>query len=300
MNNATPCRVISLISGIALAAPAAAFELDLEGSLGDDGFRRYVPPVSNPIFNETPYITTELRPIYLHNEIPESFPSQGGNIDVIAVGFRIAVTERLAIIGTKDGYADIDFDEALPDEAGFANIALGAKYALLSQPQEDRILTVGLRYEPATGDLETGGIQLQGGDSNGFIDVFVTGALGLGKLGLQGSIGANLALDNSHDTSRIHYSGHADYELLPRFLPFVEFNGFTTIDDAERTPFEFEGLDLVNFGAVNSDTAATFATGARYTLTEHLRIGAGYEVPITDEENSLIDWRVTTDIVISY
>lgn len=288
------------IASAATALPAAAFDLDLRGSTGKPGFRTYVPPVSNPIFNETPYITTEIRPVYMYNDIPDSFPSEGGNINLIAVGFRVALTERFAIIGSKDGYADIDFNENLPDEDGFANVALGAKYAVLSQPEADRILTVGLRYEIPTGNLKTAGIRLQGGESDGFINVFLTGAQGLGKLGLQASLGANLALDSDQDTSQLHYSAHADYEILPGFFPFVEFNGFTPIDDGNRTPFEFEGFDLVNFGARDADTVATFATGARYKFNRHLQFGAGYEIPMTDEDNSLIDWRVTTDIVISY
>src|SRR3546814_6096228 len=33
--------------------------LDLNGSLGEGRHSRYVPPLTNPVFNETPYITTE-------------------------------------------------------------------------------------------------------------------------------------------------------------------------------------------------------------------------------------------------
>src|SRR3546814_8989847 len=37
--------------------------LDLNGSLGEGRHSRYVPPLTNPVFNETPYITTEVRAI---------------------------------------------------------------------------------------------------------------------------------------------------------------------------------------------------------------------------------------------
>jgi hypothetical protein len=47
-------------------------DLNFKGSLGENGFKHYVPPVSNPLFNETPFITTEVRPIWLHNDILKS------------------------------------------------------------------------------------------------------------------------------------------------------------------------------------------------------------------------------------
>ncbi|MFT4569368.1 MAG: hypothetical protein ACI8TX_000128 [Hyphomicrobiaceae bacterium] len=98
---------------------------------------RYVAPISNPLFNETPYITTEARVLYVHNEIPGDFLIGGGSIDLGGVELRLAVTERFGIIASKDGYADIDFanGSALPDESGFINISLGAKYAVHSDPE---------------------------------------------------------------------------------------------------------------------------------------------------------------------
>ena len=52
--------------------------LDLNGSLGEGRHSRYVPPLTNPVFNETPYITTEVRAIYLYNRLPEDFVTDGG------------------------------------------------------------------------------------------------------------------------------------------------------------------------------------------------------------------------------
>ena len=177
------------------------FGLDLRGSLGEGRHDRYVPPLTNPIFNETPYITTEARPFYFHHELPDGFVTDGGNVDLIALQLRLALTERLGFIATKDGYADFHFDSVLPDEDGFANIAFGFKYAIISEPEDDAILTAGLRYEIPINDLESGGIEL-GGDGDGFLNPFVTGAIAFGDLGLQASLGANLALDQDARTPR--------------------------------------------------------------------------------------------------
>lgn len=299
-----------LIFGIALGvlatAPATAQDwlgkFDLKGSLGErGGHTRYVPPLSNPLFNETPYITTEIRPIYIHQDIPKDFAggiTGGGNIDLGAAEIRVALTERLGFIASKDGYGTVDFKRGLPDDEGFANISFGFKYAVISDPKNDGILTVGVEYEPPTGDLKVGPIQLQG-DGDGFIDVFVTGAKAYGKLGLQASVGANFALDGYHDSSMFHWSVHADYEVLPGLFPLIEFNGFTTIDKGRRNLLTNEGIDLVNFGSVESGTVVTMALGARYRLNRHVAFGAGYEFPITERED-LMNWRIYADLVISY
>jgi hypothetical protein len=291
-------RLVMLVScacGLA-ASPARSSGIDFRGSLGSH--RRYVPPLANPLFNETPYITTEIRPIYLHNELPDGFLTKGGNIDVVAAEIRIALTERLGIIASKDGYADIDFDAALPDADGFANISLGLKYALISVPEEETIVSVGVEYEPPSGDIQSDGVRLQGHGA-GFVDVFTTGAQAVGAFGLQCSLGFNLAADQDHDSSMFHYSAHFDYELVRNLFPLIEFNGFTTIDRGNRTDVDFEGIDLVNFGSTDSGTVVTFATGARYRFTEHVQIGAGYELPVTDRQD-IMDWRTYVDLVLSY
>ncbi len=288
----------ALVASLSLPAMADGFALDFHGSLGEaGGHTRYVPPLANPLLNETPYITTELRAIYFHQEIPGTFVS-AGNIDLVAAEVRIALTDRLGFIASKDGYADIEFDEILEDESGFANISLGFKYAIVSDPAEDLIVTLGIEYEPPSGNLETLGISLQG-HGDGLLDIFATGAKAFGPLGLQASIGANLAIDPDKDTSMLHYSAHADYELLPNFFPLVEINGFTTIDESKRTVGDFEGIDLVNFGSTESGTVVTLAGGFRFRAFDNLIIGAGVESPITSRED-IMEYRAYFDAVLHF
>ncbi len=159
------CTAIAVFA-LAFAAGAAQAgmpEFDFHGSLGAGKHTRYVSPLVNPLFNETPYITTEARPAYLHYDIPDSFLTTGGTIDVYALELRLALTERLGIIASKDGYARADFDAVLPDEDGFANISIGLKYAVHSDPARQSIVSVGIEYEPPTGDLETAGSAFRAG-----------------------------------------------------------------------------------------------------------------------------------------
>ena len=278
------------------------FGLDLHGSLGEGRHSRYVPPITNPIFNETPYITTEARPFYFYHKIPDDFVTDGGEVHLAALQLRLALTERLGFIATKDGYVDLNFDEVLDDESGFANIAFGFKYALYSEPETESILTGGLRYEIPIQDLSTSGIELQG-NGDGFLNPFVTGARAFGPFGLQASLGANLALDQDEDTSILHYSLHADWEVFPGLFPILELNGFTAIENGNRSTGalgQLDGVDVLNFGSEDRDTTIVFGGGMRYQFNDHLQFGVGAETPLTDEENTILDYRVYFDLVLKY
>jgi hypothetical protein len=55
----------------------------------------------------------------------------------------------------------------------------------------------------------------------------------------------------------IHLSGHVNYQLNDMVYSSLELNVFSTTDSGDRLPFDFEGLDLVNFGNSHSN----FGTG---------------------------------------
>ncbi len=100
----------TLVGVLSANSGAAGDGIVLEGSLVQGGFDR----VTNPIFNETPLITTEIRPIYFYQRIPGDFATGGGNIDVVAAQVRIALTERLGFLATTDGYALRNLMRACP------------------------------------------------------------------------------------------------------------------------------------------------------------------------------------------
>ncbi len=291
----------SLMVASAVMVPSAMADgFDFKGSFGEaGGFKRYVPAVSNPLFNETPFITTEARALYLHNDIPKGFPSQGGEIDLGAVELRLALTDRLGLIAAKDGVAGIHFNKAIKDTTGFANISLGLKYALFVDQPNNAIVSVAAVYEPPIGSLQTSGIKLQGGGGGGFVDLFTTAARTFGKLGIQGSVGTNLALDTKFNSSIVHYAAHVDYEIAPDLFPLVEVNGFSVIDSGKRLPLNFEGVDLVNFGSTQGGTVVTAAFGARYRINDSIQVGVAYERPLTNRED-ILSQRVYFDAIFKY
>lgn len=308
----------SIINGL------SAFEIDWDGSIGENE-HKYIPAISNPLFNETPYITTEVRPILLHQKIPSKnvvLPVLGGasllrgEVTVVAAEARMALTDNFGIIATKDGYAWIDFNDSLTnaagidDDDGFVNIALGFKYALFNDIEDQSIVSLGLKYEAPTGNLDldlsapattllgTGSIELnEGGD--GFINPFISAAKRFDKVGLQGSAGTHIAIDNDHDSSMLHYSLHVDYEFTESVYPMLELNGFTVYDAGKRLPFGFDGVDLVNLGAGQDEgTVITAAGGLRIMATDNLMFGAGMEKAVGRDD--LLDWRGYFDLILHF
>ena len=293
-----------LVITLLVASPAWAIDWDLKGSLGEGKHKRYVPPVSNPLLNETPYITTEVRPVYIYHSFPSNTPLPGlgplggGNTNILALQVRIALTERLGFIANRDGYADVDFNAPGLSDDGFANIAFGFKYALFSDPKRETLVTAGLTYEPPTGRLKAGSFWLQG-NGDGFITPFISAANTCDKLGIEAMVNSKIALDGDKNASWFHYALHADYEILPNLFPLVELNGYIPIDEANLTPFAFEGYEVVSIGGSNVSSVVSFAVGSRYKISDHVIAGISYETPLTDDSD-LLNWRLTADLVIYY
>ncbi len=268
------------------------------GSFSEEGGfeRRYIPPLTNILFNESPYITTEVSLWYWYQEIPDDSITAGGHINLGAAQARLALTDRLAFIATKDGYADFNFGTLLTDTHGFANIAAGLKYALVTKPEENYILTGGVRYEIPMGDIDTTGFDFQGHGS-GLLDIFLSSAKHWDKFGLQGNLGTNIAIEEDN-TTQMHYSIHADYELFSNFFPVLEFNGITTIKRGDKNTLKIEGHDVLNLGSGDSGTTLTAGVGFRYVLDDNWQVGAAWEKALARDD--LIDHRTSVNLLFAF
>jgi hypothetical protein len=109
-----------------------------------------IAPVTNPIFFEDAIIRSEIRPIFVHHTIDNNFLG-GGTAQLYALQLRYAVTDRLALIATQDGYFDVNND-AIANPDGWMDLAAGFKYALIDNPAAQFILTPGLTFHIPTGD----------------------------------------------------------------------------------------------------------------------------------------------------
>ncbi len=271
-----------------------------EGFLsGLRGFEHFYEPIGNPIYFESPFNTSGLRFLYLHHEFPDGSQLQGGSLNVYAMQARIAITERIAFIATKDGYSDLNAN-ALPEADGWNDIAVGGKYAFYVDRESDLVATAGARWQWSNGDLNI----LQGGVQE--LSPFVSIAKGWGQFHLMGCLTDRIALDGDKGNDVLQWDVHADYEVapetLPGFAPIVELHGLHYLSDGTRTPLSVGGLDYTNLGSTDvAGTSVIWAgLGARWKLSPHASIGGDFEFPLTSADEDIFGSRVTLDFQLTW
>ena len=262
----------------------------------EDWKGRLTSPVVNPLFFESPQIQSEVRPIFIHHTIDDSFITQGGDVQVYAMQIRYAVTDRLAIIATKDGYIDFNPAAVLPHKSGWADLAAGVKYALVDNQDQQFLLTPGLKFE-----IPTGNSRVFQGNGDGEWNLFVSALKGFNDFHITGSVGYRVPNDMDAETSSVHYSVQLDYYTCRWFVPFVALNAFTVTSEADVIPLDVEGFDLINFGSSNASgtTQATLAGGFRSRVLDWMDLGFGYEGGITTPRG-IFDNRVTVDLIFRF
>ncbi len=252
-----------------------------------------ISPVTNPVFFEDPQINSEVRPIFAYHNIDDDFITAGGAAQLYALQLRWAVTERLAIIATKDGYIHFDPDAALPKTGGFADVAAGVKYALVDDREAKFILTPGVTIE-----LPTGNTRVFQGNGDGAWNVFLSAGKGFGNLRFVANVGAIIPNNFADETAQLHYSAQVDYTTCRYFIPFASLNAFTVLSEGNALPLEVEGFDLFNFGSSDAEgfTQAVAGVGFRSRLLDDLDVGFAYEFPISSPEGLFGD-RFTVDVI---
>lgn len=280
------------------AAEPATAESDWKSKL--------ITPVANPIYFEDPRITSEVRPIFMQHWLPDTFDFSGGSVplggdaQVFAVQLRYALTERLALIATKDGYIQFKPGGALQANHGYgwADLAAGVKYLLVDSEEHHFLLTPGL-----TITLPTGSPSVHQGDGGGEWNLFVSGAKAWNDFHVTGNLGFRIPNNFDEQTAQMHYSLQLDYYVHKYFIPFFALNGYTILTDGDdlllgAVPLNTEMYDLINFGSTNAKgtTQLTVGGGFRSHLLENLDVGVAYEVGVV-EPVGIFDSRVTVDMI---
>jgi hypothetical protein len=283
-----------------------------------DGFAQARRPISNPTLFDLALPGTNIHPIFIYHGLPDHVNTAlgklpvGGDVEVYALQFEIALNDRLSIVATKDGYVDFnaDGDGILSEETGFANLGAGLKYAFILDEASRTALSGTMTFE-----LPTGNSDVFQGEGDGAANLILNGLKLVDDWQFAGSIGAQIPFSDEQSTMGF-ISAHASYELCQYFIPLVELNWFHVIDAGDGTgnfpsqvgglvpaAVEFEGGDVFNLGAVNSTEnrdLVTAAVGFRARISDSLNVGAAYEIPLTDEEDSVIDGRVTIDLIWNF
>ena len=295
-------------SGSILEVPAAA------GDAGSafEGARR---PITNPTLFDLALPTTNIHPIFMYHSLPDTVHTElgnlamGGDVQIYALQFEYALSERLSIVATKDGFVDINAGNTAlwSDESGFANLGAGLKYAFIYDPANEFVLS-----GTAVVELPTGNDDVFQGQGDGVVNLIVSGLKMWDDFQLAGAAGARVAISDDQSSSAF-VSAHASYEVCSWFIPLVELNWHHVISPGDGSPaFDsqaggavpvvatFEGSDLLNFGAANSGQnrdLVTAAVGFRSRLTDSMDLGVAYEIPLTPEDDGIIEDRLTVDLV---
>ena len=276
------------------------------------GFESAIRPITNPTLFDLAVPRTQIHAVFMHQQLPSQLSTQAGKLDVdgdfnlFAVQFEYAFNERFSIVATKDGYIDFNPDDTLNSSEGFANLAAGIKYAMIYKP-EDQFILSGI----ATVEVPTGDSDVWQGEGDGALNMTLTSLKMWDRLQTAGAMGVHIPFDNDAESFTGFLSAHLSYEVSPWFIPLVELNwyhvfeegdGSTSFDDQPPIPAiaNFEGGDLINFGAANSgvnEDIVTIGLGFRSRLSQATTIGFAWETPLTDEKENLMDNRFTADLI---
>lgn len=270
----------------------------------DHCFDDFISPMINFVFFEDPRTVTELRPIFVNHWVPSTIGNNvpaGGSVQLYAAQFRIALTERLSVIATKDGFIVDNTNGALDGllDDGWADVSAGLKYNLLRDPCNGTIVSTGFTYELPVGSSDA--LQAQG---DGEFHLFLTGGQRLwdGNAHVLSSVGYRLPVDSSLQSSAIHWSNHFDVRMTDTVYLFTELAWWHWTDDASQgSALGVAGQDLFNLRVndVAGNNLVTQNVGMRYKPNRHLETGIAYEFPLTGFQD-VIDSRLTVDMIFRY
>jgi len=271
----------------------------------DRCFDDFISPMIDFVHFEDPRNLTELRPIFVTHQFPGTLgPGNipaGGSIQLFAMQFRLALTDRLSLIGVKDGYildnSEGDLNGLL--DSGWADITAGLKYNLIRNVETGTLLSGGFTYEIPLGSEQS--LQSQG---DGEFHFFATGGqrLANGNAHILTSFGWQLPVNQSAQSTTVHWNNHFDVKLTDTLYLFTENSWWHWTDDAEDgVAYGISGQDLINLGASNveGNNLVTHNVGMKFKPRRSFEAGVAYEFPLTEFKDIIQD-RVTLDMIFRY
>jgi len=289
-----------------------------------EDFDRFQMPVSNPVYSGDARNVTMVRPILFTQSLPDKIKVNiggtetkvdlGGDVQGVALQFSYAFTERFSLVAVKDGYVDCEPDHTLKDHSGWADIAAGLQYSFFYDPARDFIMSARLVYESTSGDSE-----VYQGNGSGNVAPSILFLKGWDKLQFSGTLGMVIPFDSDEENTMLYDSWNVSYAVTDWFRPLVELNHFHVLSAGDRDLADFAAsgdqedlvaaiatfnpCDIINLGGEYNDDnkdLVTMAIGARFRITQWFDIGAAYEFPLTDKEETLLDDRILIDAMMTF
>jgi hypothetical protein len=264
----------------------------------DHAFDNFIGPISNPVLSKDPRSLTEARFLFVGDWIPGSGGLGGGDFQAYGLQVRLALTDRLTFIADKDGFASIHAHD-LPSETGFLDIALGLKYALVRDVEDQFLVTAGFQYEPQTGESKV--FQGQG---TGVWTAFLSSGKEFAEFyHVLGNVGYQFPSDPNQNSSFFYAQLHLDRQVAGWLYPLVELNWYHYTESGDRgLPAAIgEGDGLLNLGTsgVAGTDLVTIAAGLKAHLGCHADAGIAYEIPLSNRED-LLSSRLLVELILRY
>jgi hypothetical protein len=273
----------------------------------DHAFDIFASPVTNPFYFQDPRSLTQIKPLFLYQQVPGRNPAfLGGDIWWAGVTGSVAINDMISVVINKLGFIGFHPETTaygINRASGFSEFSFGPQFTFFRCESTKTVLAAGLLF-----DLAVGSNDLQ--QSNGDLSLvpYFSAAQNFGKTDY-GSFNNMTTLGYSFSTDHerndfFYWSNHIDFDVmnLNKIFPMVELNWFhTTNNGNSKRFFGFDGSDLVNFGAGGAAglNDLSIAVGARYKFTEWLQAGAAIEFPLVNQRD-LLDYRLVFDVIIRY
>ncbi len=271
----------------------------------DHAFDGFISPVTNPLLFEDPRSLTEVRPIFMYQQVPSSQADfHGGNIYYYGLQARLAVTDRLSFVFNKLGGITLSPNgSSLYDGGtGFAELWLGPKYTIIRNENTGSLLAGGVQFQIPIGSSSV----YQNTGSLSVVPYLTYGQnfcrdWKIGSFNTLIGTGYSFATDSVR-SDYYYLSAHLDLDVLNKhkFYPLVEMNWLYYTKNGNGLPVATEGRDLFNLGGQAKNTGMiTAAFGGRYKITECAQVGAAFEFPLAGPRD-IFQYRVTLDFILRY
>ncbi|HVS35377.1 MAG TPA: transporter [Gemmataceae bacterium] len=262
-----------------------------------------ISPVTNPFFFTDPRALTQIEPLFMLQTA--SHNGNGGNAEFYGIQGSVALSERFSLVLNKLGFVSLNPKTPIDGQdsaTGFADVYLGPKFTFWRDESLRNAAAVGLTLELPVGSdrvfQDTGTLGLDPYISYG--QSF--GDSSFGSFNFMGEAGYSFSVDDQR-SEFIHLSGHLDYDVLRNhhWYPLLEMNYFYLTKRGDDRDLNFEGFDLVNFGArqPSSRSLLTIAPGLRYRFNEWASIGTAVEFPLVGGDR-FETFRWTLDLIFRY
>ncbi|MBL8822322.1 MAG: hypothetical protein JNJ77_07015 [Planctomycetia bacterium] len=263
----------------------------------DSAFPRFIGPSSNPWLAKDPRSLTEARLLGVGNWTPSNQVLGNTFSQSYLLQTRVALTKRWQVFMDKNGYSFIDPENA-PGNDGWNNLAFGAKYVLIRDVEQQRLLSAAVQLEIPTGEAS---VFQRPSDGS------LTGILTFGQefwcfWHLLGNAGVRAPLSNDGSTL-LFTQLHLDRELFGWLHPLAEFNYYRILTDGRGVyPAGLGQGDAMLDWSIPQTTGSdlvTVAVGLKARYNRMAEFGVTYERPLS-ETPRLLEHRIIAEVVVRY